>query len=72
MTRNRRSTADVWDLRKEAKTFFLAETNYDHWEAPLFVDDRITPTNTCMNKFGQEVNISEKICIYFMKFNVFF
>ena len=56
MTRNRRSTQDVWDLRKETETFFLAETNYDHWVAPLFVDDRITPTNTCMNKFGQKVS----------------
>lgn len=54
VTRSRRSTVDLWDLRKEKDTFFLAETNYDHWEAPLFVDDRITPTNTCMNKFGKE------------------
>ena len=36
-------------------TWFLAETNYDHWKAPLFVDDRITPANNCMNKLGQSV-----------------
>lgn len=51
VTRNRRSTEDVWRLSEE-KNYFIAETNYDHWKAPLFVDDRITPTNTCMNKFG--------------------
>jgi len=33
----------------------LVETNYDHWKAPLFIDDRITPANTCMNKMGQSV-----------------
>ena len=54
VTRNRANSEDVWQLSAE-KSFYLAETNYEHWKAPLFIDDRITPTNTCMNKFGQDV-----------------
>lgn len=55
VTRDRRGTADLWKIgAKEEDSWFIAETNYDHWEAPLFVDDRITPTNKCMNKLGKE------------------
>jgi hypothetical protein len=36
-------------------TWFLVETNYDHWKAPLFIDDRVTPANKCMNELGQSV-----------------
>ena len=53
ITRNRENSADVWNLGTN-NTWFLAETNYDHWKAPLFIDDRITPCNNCMNKLGQD------------------
>lgn len=53
ITRNRRSTEDLWRIGKN-DPWFIAETNYDHWKAPLFIDDRITPTNNCMKKFGKE------------------
>jgi acid ceramidase len=35
---------------------FLFNENYllNFLLAPLFIDDRITPTNTCMNKLGQK------------------
>lgn len=53
ITRSRVKADDVWILGSN-NTWFIAETNYDHWEAPLFIDDRITPTNKCMNKLGQK------------------
>lgn len=53
ITRDREKAVDVWRLGQN-NTWFLAETNYDHWEKPLFIDDRITPCNTCMNKMGQD------------------
>lgn len=54
ITRERRSTVDTWKIGEGNSTWFVAETNYDHWKAPLFVDDRITPANNCMNKLGKE------------------
>ncbi|CAF0760601.1 unnamed protein product [Brachionus calyciflorus] len=53
VTRDRAKTVDVWTLGTN-DTWFLAETNYDHWKKPLIVDDRITPCNRCMNKLGHE------------------
>lgn len=53
VTRARENAVDIWHLGMN-NTWYLAETNYDHWKAPLFVDDRITPCNTCMKKMGQE------------------
>ena len=54
MTRDRKNAVDVWRMGTNG-TWFLGQTNYDHWKAPLFIDDRITPTNRCMNQFGQKV-----------------
>jgi len=53
VTRNRANSEDVWVLGSN-NTWYLAETNYDHWKKPLFIDDRITPCNTCMKKLGQD------------------
>jgi len=58
ITRNRMDLADVWALESNNKWYML-ETNYDHWEKPLFFDDRRTPGNICMKQLGQE-NISLK------------
>lgn len=52
MTRDRAGAADVWRMNE---TYFLVETNYDHWKKPLFIDDRITPANKCMNQITQAV-----------------
>jgi len=30
-------------MDKSKGEWFLLETNYDHWKAPLFIDDRRTP-----------------------------
>jgi acid ceramidase len=55
VTRNRENSADVWNLdASKPETWYLAETNYDHWKPPLFIDDRITPANNCMKKLGQK------------------
>ncbi|KAK2182128.1 hypothetical protein NP493_365g00072 [Ridgeia piscesae] len=54
ITRSRTESVDVWDLGTRNSSWFLLETNYDHWKAPLFVDDRRTPGNRCMNKLGQK------------------
>uniref|UniRef100_A0A8D3E471 Acid ceramidase n=1 Tax=Scophthalmus maximus TaxID=52904 RepID=A0A8D3E471_SCOMX len=37
--------------------WYVLETNYDHWEEPLFLDDRRTPAMKCMNQTAQK-NIS--------------
>ncbi|XP_042697894.2 acid ceramidase isoform X2 [Chrysemys picta bellii] len=38
-------------------TWYVVETNYDRWKAPLVLDDRRTPAMKCMNQTKQE-NIS--------------
>ena len=55
ITRNREvNGTDVWWM-KSAGGWYILETNYDHWEAPLFLDDRRTPANNCMKKLSQKV-----------------
>ncbi|GAB1600649.1 acid ceramidase-like [Argonauta hians] len=49
-------TAEVWEMSK-ANGWYILETNYDHWEAPLFIDDRRTPATFCMNQTTQS-NVS--------------
>jgi len=49
ITRDREGDRDIWQLGTN-NTWFLVQTNYDHWKAPLFIDDRVTPANTCMQK----------------------
>ena len=36
--------------------WYVLETNYDHWEDPLFLDDRRTPAMKCMNQTTQAVS----------------
>uniref|UniRef100_A0A8D9EV87 Acid ceramidase n=2 Tax=Cacopsylla melanoneura TaxID=428564 RepID=A0A8D9EV87_9HEMI len=36
------------------QSWYLVQTNYDHWEKPPFYDDRRGPAVTCMNKWGQD------------------
>lgn len=53
ITRNREvDGTDIWTM-KEAGGWYILETNYDHWKPPLFVDDRRTPANRCMQKLSQ-------------------
>ncbi|KAK3100305.1 hypothetical protein FSP39_017938 [Pinctada imbricata] len=53
ITRSREKTDDVWNM-KDAGGWYILETNYDHWDAPLFLDDRRTPANNCMQKMKHE------------------
>ncbi|KAM8969276.1 acid ceramidase isoform X1 [Sarcophilus harrisii] len=57
ITRDRKSTLDVYELRPQEGRWYLVETNYDRWKAPFFLDDRRKPTITCLNQTTQE-NIS--------------
>jgi acid ceramidase len=55
ITRDRDVAADIWRLGSDANsTWFLAQTNYDHWKAPLFIDDRVTPAYKCMHQMTQQ------------------
>ncbi|XP_067386641.1 acid ceramidase [Emydura macquarii macquarii] len=57
ITRSRQSALDIWDLDVNGGTWYVLETNYDRWKAPLVLDDRRTPAMKCMNQTKQE-NIS--------------
>ncbi|BFZ24631.1 hypothetical protein BsWGS_27670 [Bradybaena similaris] len=53
ITRSREGAVDVWGMRN-ASGWYILETNYDHWKAPLIVDDRRGPAHKCMDKMGQK------------------
>ena len=38
----------------QVSTWYLVETNYDHWNQPPFFDDRRTPAIQCLDKMGRE------------------
>ncbi|XP_068961064.1 acid ceramidase [Petaurus breviceps papuanus] len=57
ITRARKSTLDVYELKPAEGRWFLVETNYDHWKAPFFLDDRRKPATICLNQTTRE-NIS--------------
>ena len=59
ITRSRAGAVDVWDIGTANSTWFLVETNYDHWLPPLFLDDRRTPAIKCMNEMTQKVLVRE-------------
>jgi len=53
ITRSREKAVDIWDMKTIVNhTWYVLETNYDHWEKPLFLDDRRTPANKCMMQKG--------------------
>jgi|688.fasta_scaffold517005_1 hypothetical protein len=53
-----RIEADVLSMGRgsvsQVSTWFLVETNYDHWNQPPFFDDRRTPAIQCLDKMGRE------------------
>ena len=54
ITRNRDAALDLWKVNVEnGTTWFVLETNYDHWKAPPTDDDRRTPGIRAMNKVGR-------------------
>lgn len=54
ITRAREKAEDVWDLGTRNSTWYLLQTNYDNWKAPLFLDDRRGPGKKCMEKKTQK------------------
>lgn len=34
--------------------WYILETNYDPWKAPLYLDDRRTPGNVCMQRLTRD------------------
>lgn len=38
----------------QKSTWFLVETNYDHWSQPPFFDDRRTPAIKCLDQMGRD------------------
>eukprot|EP01094_Clydonella_sp_ATCC50884_P020974 TRINITY_DN4494_c0_g1_i1.p2 TRINITY_DN4494_c0_g1~~TRINITY_DN4494_c0_g1_i1.p2 ORF type:complete len:243 (+),score=87.86 TRINITY_DN4494_c0_g1_i1:553-1281(+) len=59
IAREKKESVDVWPLQQQlsAGSFYLLETNYDHWEQPPFFDNRRDPGMQCMNETGaQNIN----------------
>jgi acid ceramidase len=54
ITRSLDKAIDIWNLNPSNGTWFILETNYDHWKAPLVIDNRRGPANKCMEKMGQK------------------
>jgi len=52
ISRNRFNASDVWQLNSDR--WFEVQTNYDHWEAAPWFDDRVTPANNAMTGIGQQ------------------
>lgn len=52
ITRNRLNASDIWRLNAP-ETWYLLETNYDHWKPAPWFDDRRTPGMHNMNAMGQ-------------------
>jgi acid ceramidase len=42
-----------------AGSYYVLQTNYDHWTQPPWFDDRVDPGMQCMNETGQ-ANINFK------------
>ena len=55
ITRSLEKAVDVWDMDVNNGSWYLVETNYDHWKKPFFLDDRRTPAKNCLNKVTQKV-----------------
>jgi len=54
ITRSRAGPVDIWDIGTRNSTWYLVETNYDHWLPPFVLDDRRTPANKCMREMTQQ------------------
>jgi len=53
ISRNLTRPADVWMLDAPTR-WFEVETNYDHWEAPPWYDNRLVPANHGMEAMGRQ------------------
>ncbi|KAB7508024.1 Acid ceramidase [Armadillidium nasatum] len=51
--RNDYNLLELGSSKEGQGSWFLVETNYDHWKEPPFYDDRRTPAIKCLNEGGQ-------------------
>ncbi|KAM3832120.1 acid ceramidase isoform 3-T3 [Vipera latastei] len=58
ITRSRTATLNIKNLDAKNGNWFVIETNYDPWKAPLIIDDRRHPAMNCLNQTGQELTVS--------------
>jgi acid ceramidase len=54
ITRGRAGAVDTWQIGTGNSSWFLVETNYDHWLPPPFFDDRRTPAIDCLHSMTQQ------------------
>lgn len=54
ISRNRQNASDIWTLDPAHGRWFEVETNYDHWEQPPWIDNRVDPANKGMNAMGPQ------------------
>ena len=53
ITRSRQKAIDTWDIGTSGSTWYILETNYDHWKPKT--DDRRSTANHCMTNMTQQV-----------------
>lgn len=52
-----RNDVNLWLLSNDENppnSWYLVQTNYDHWKPPPPLDNRRVPAVTCLELFGQE------------------
>ncbi|XP_046853334.1 acid ceramidase-like [Xenia sp. Carnegie-2017] len=54
ITRDRTRSIHPMRMKQTEAGWYVLQTNYDHWEAPLIIDDRRTPGKKCMNDMTQK------------------
>jgi len=55
LTKDRNTeSADVYSMLNATEPWFVLQTNYDHWQAPPFFDDRRNPGIHCMQQMTQK------------------
>jgi acid ceramidase len=54
ITLSRAGTVDVWDIGTRNSSWYLVETNYDHWKSAFILDDRRDPARKCLDQRGQQ------------------
>jgi hypothetical protein len=53
ITRSRNNASDIWHV-SSPETWYILQTNYDHWLPAPWYDDRADPGNALMTAMGQK------------------
>lgn len=50
-----RNDVDIWRISEQSanSSWYLVQTNYDHWKKPPFIDDRVVPSVICLELLGR-------------------